>query len=78
MGLASYNFLHVLSIKGYQRRTVALIENGSWAPSAGRVMKEMFSAMKEITLVEPMVSIRSRVHKGDISALEQLAESLCD
>jgi len=72
----AYNFLHVLEAKTYQRRTVAILENGSWAPSAGRVIKEMLSRMKEISLIEPMVSIRSRLHKGDIPALEALAEAL--
>ena len=71
-----HDFLYRLQAKGYQKRTVGLIENGSWAPSAGRVMKEMLGAMKEITLVEPMVTIRSRMHTGDIPAFEALADAM--
>ena len=71
-----YDFLHRLQIKGYCNRKVALVENGSWAPSAGRVMKEMLSAMNGIEIVEPMVTIRSRMKQADIPALESLADSL--
>lgn len=52
------DFLHHLQSKNYQKRTVALIENGSWAPSAARTMKGMLDAMKEITVVEPIVTVR--------------------
>lgn len=71
-----YDFLHRLQIKGYCNRKVAIIENGSWAPSAGRVMKEMLSTMPNIEIVEPMVTIRSRMKSTDIPALESLANSL--
>ena len=71
-----YDFLHRLQIKGYCNRKVAIVENGSWAPSAGRVMKEMLSAMNGIEIVEPMVTIRSRMKQADIPALESLADSL--
>ena len=71
-----HDFLYRLQTKGYQRRTVGLVENGSWAPSAGRVMKEMLGAMKEITLVEPMVTIRSRMHAEDLPKLEALADAM--
>ena len=71
-----YDFLHRLQIKGYCNRKVALVENGSWAPSAGRVMKEMLSAMNGIEIVEPMVTIRSRMKSTDIPALEDLASAL--
>ena len=71
-----YDFLHRLQIKGYCNRKVGLVENGSWAPSAGRVMKEMLSAMNGIEIVEPMVTIRSRMKEVDIPALEALADSL--
>lgn len=72
----AYNFLHILQMKAYQSRKVALVENGSWAPSAGRVMKEMFGAMKDITLVAEPVTIRSRMKAEDIPALEALAEAI--
>ena len=71
-----HDFLYRLQAKGYQKRTVGLIENGSWAPSAGRVMKEMLGAMKEITLVEPMVTLRSRMHADDLPKLEALAAAM--
>ena len=71
-----YEFLHRLQIKGFCNRKVALIENGSWAPSAGRVMKEMLSTMNGIELVEPMVTIKSRMKQSDIPALESLADAI--
>ena len=69
-------FLHTLQMKAYQQRRVALVENGSWAPSAGRVMKEMFGAMKDITLVEPLVTIWSRMKDTDLPSLEALADAI--
>ena len=71
-----YEFLHRLQIKGFCNRKVAIIENGSWAPSAGRVMKEMLSSMNGIELVEPMVTIKSRMKQADIPTLEALADSI--
>lgn len=71
-----YDFLHRLQIKGYCKRSVAIVENGSWAPSAGRVMREMFGAMKEVCVVEPAVTIRSRMRPEDIPALEALADAI--
>ncbi len=71
-----HDFLHHLQIKAYQRRRVAIIENGSWAPCAGRVMREMLTQMKDIDIVEPMVTIRSRMKQADIPAMEALADAL--
>ncbi len=71
-----YEFLHRLQIKGFCNRKVGIIENGSWAPSAGRVMKEMLSTMSNIEIVEPMVTIRSRMKAADIPALDSLASAL--
>ena len=71
-----YEFLHRIQIKGYKGRRVGLIENGSWAPSAGRVMKEMLAEMKGIDLVEPMVTIRSAMQPTDVPAMEALAEGM--
>ena len=71
-----YEFLHRLQIKGYCNRKVAIMENGSWAPSAGRVMKEMLSSMNGVEIVEPMVTIKSRMKVADIPALETLASAL--
>lgn len=70
------DFLHHLQMKSYQRRRVAIIENGSWAPTAGRIMRGMLEQMKEIEIVEPMVTIRSRMKRADLPALETLADAL--
>ena len=71
-----HDFLHHLKLKAYQKRRVGIIENGSWAPCAGRVMKGMLETMKEIEIVEPMVTIRSAMKQGDIPALEALADAV--
>jgi flavorubredoxin len=69
-------FIAHLQDKSWQNRRVGLIENGSWAPSAGRVMKEKFSAMKNVTVLEPLVTIRSAMKDSDLPALETLCEAL--
>ncbi|MBP3612410.1 MAG: FprA family A-type flavoprotein [Rikenellaceae bacterium] len=71
-----YDFLHHLQIKSFQKRRVAIIENGSWAPSAGRVMRAMLGEMKDLEIVEPMVTIRSRMKSTDLPAMEALADAL--
>ena len=70
------DFLNRLSHKAYQNRKVALIENGSWAPSAGRVMKGMLEGMKNITLCENSVTIKSTMKEDTVKAMETLAEEL--
>ena len=72
----AYDFLHALQMKGWQKRRVALIENGSWAPSAGRVMKEMLSAMKEVEIIGELVTIKSRLKPEDMPALEALVNTV--
>ncbi|MBR1500426.1 MAG: FprA family A-type flavoprotein [Bacteroidales bacterium] len=69
-------FLHHLRDKAWQKRRVGLIENGSWAPSAGRVMREQLSAMKEMEVVEPTVTLRSRMKDSDLAAMEALADAI--
>ena len=71
-----HDFLHHLKLKAYQKRRVGIIENGSWAPCAGRVMKGMLETMKEIEIVEPMVTIRSAMKQGDLPAMEALADAI--
>ena len=71
-----HDFLHHLKLKNFQNRKVAIVENGSWAPTAGRVMRAMLEGMKNIAIVEPVVTIRSRMKEGDIPAMEQLASNL--
>ena len=70
------DFLHHLKSKNFQRRKVALLENGSWAPSAGRVMRALLGEMKAIDIVEPMVTIRSRMKESDLSAMQQMVDEL--
>lgn len=71
-----YDFIHHLQIKAWQNREVALIENGSWAPTAGRVMKEMVEAMKNVTIKGDTVTLRGRMKESDIPALEALADAI--
>ncbi len=71
-----HDFLHHLQIKSYQKRKVGIVENGSWAPCAARVMRSMLETMKDVEIVEPMVTILSRMKQEDIPALEALAEAL--
>lgn len=70
------DFLHHLKVKAYQNRKVAIIENASWAPAAGKIMKEMFAEMKKITIVEDIVSITSTVKEKDMEAMAQMAKEL--
>ena len=71
-----HDFLYHLQIKGYQRRRFGLVENGSWAPSAGKVMTEMIGQMKECEIVGPLVTIRSRMKDSDLPQLEALADAV--
>lgn len=73
------DFLNRLSHKAFQNRKVAIIENGSWAPTAARTMKSMLDGMKNVTVCENTVTILSTMKEKDASAMEQLAdELLCD
>ena len=69
-------FLNVLKIKAYQKRKVALVENGSWAPSAARVMKSYVEGFKDVTLVEPVVTVRSTLKDADVPKLQELVDNL--
>ena len=70
------NFLHLLQAKAWQQKRVGLIENGSWAPASGRIMKEAFAAMKGVTVVEPAVTLLSTMKSTDLPALEALADAM--
>ena len=72
----AYNFIHTLQMKSWQQRKVALVENGTWAPSAGKVMKELFGAMKDVEIVGDLVTLRSRMKESDRAALEALADAI--
>ena len=71
-----HDFLYHLQIKNYQKRRFGIIENGSWAPSAGKVMRSMIEALKDCEIVEPMVTIRSRMKSADEPQFKLLADSL--
>ena len=73
-----YDFIHHLQIKAWQNREVALIENGSWAPTAGRVMTQMIGEMKNVTIKGDLVTLRGRMKDTDIPALEALAEAILE
>ena len=70
------DFLLHLKAKNYQKRTVALIENGSWAPQAARKMREILEPMKNITILDPIVTIRSAMKAETIEKMEELVENL--
>ncbi|MDE6698134.1 MAG: FprA family A-type flavoprotein [Lachnospiraceae bacterium] len=70
------DFLNHLQSKSYQNRTVGIIENGSWAPTAGRTMKSMLEVMKNITVLEPMVTIKSTLKEENMSALMELVNAV--
>lgn len=70
------SFLAHLKSKAYQKRKVGLVENGSWAPCAGRIMKSTLESMKDITLAEPLVTIRSAQKPADEVQLNALADAM--
>ena len=70
------DFLHHLKSKAYQKRTVGLLENGSWAPSAARTMKAVVEQMKNVSIVEPVVTIKSTMKDSDIENMEKLADAI--
>lgn len=69
-------FLHHLKSKNYQKRTVGLIENGSWAPMAAKQMKALLEGMKDITICDTVVSIKSTMKDTNIESMKKLAEEL--
>lgn len=69
-------FLTNLKERNYQKRKIGIIENGTWAPSAGKRMKEILEQMKEIEIVEPTITIKSKMKDGDIEKLEKLADEI--
>ncbi|MDE5785947.1 MAG: FprA family A-type flavoprotein, partial [Duncaniella sp.] len=75
---AMYNFLHHLDAKKLQRRRVALVENGSWAPTAARNMNEQLSKMKDMTVVSPVLTLNSRLHTEDAPTITALVKSLME
>ena len=70
------DFIHHLKAKAYQKRTVAFIENGSWAPMAAKKMKEVVETFKDINIVEPVISIKSTVKEENVEQMKELAKVL--
>lgn len=70
------DFLRHLKAKNYQKRKAAVIENGSWAPTAGKVIRGLLEEMKEIAVCENTVTIKSTMNDQTVCAMEQLAEAL--
>ncbi len=73
---AMYNFLHHIQAKQLRGRRVGLVENGAWAPVAARLMAGALEKMKDMTVVEPVVTLNARLHHDDITKLTLLAEAL--
>ena len=69
-------FLIHLKDRNYQKRKVGIIENGSWAPSAGRCMKNILAEMKDIEIIEPLVTIKAKLNKDSTEKLKELGESI--
>ncbi len=70
------DFIHHLKIKNYQKRTVGIIENGSWAPVAAKLMRAEFDEMKDIKVLDETVTIRSTVKEADGESIRALAKAL--
>ena len=70
------DFLNRLSHKAFQKRTIGLIENGSWAPVAAKSMQNILATMKNLTICEPTVTIKSTMKPADVTAMEALADAL--
>lgn len=69
-------FLQHIRSKNYQKRTVGIMENGTWAPMAGKVMRGILEGMKDIRMVEPVVTIKSAVKETSLNVMEELARAL--
>ena len=70
------SFLEALAEKKYQNRNVAFVQNGSWAPMATKAMKEIITNCKDLTLLEPEITIEGAMTNETIIELEKLAEVL--
>ena len=69
-------FLYKLKERNYQNRKIGIIENGSWAPSAGKSMRNILQEMKDINIIEPSITIKSTMKKETIEQLEKLADNM--
>ena len=69
-------FLNRLKDRNYQKRKVGIIENGSWAPSAGRCMKNILNEMKELEIIEPVITIKSTLNEDSLEKIKDLVEKI--
>ncbi len=70
-------FIDHLTERNFQGRTIALIENGSWAPTAAKTMKAMLEGCKNLTFTDTVVTVKSGVKAENIAQLEAMADELC-
>lgn len=73
---AMLNLLHDMAALNIQNRTVGLIENGTWAPSAGKSMRTLLEGMKNMTILEPVATVKSALKKDSRDSLSQLKDAL--
>lgn len=73
---AMHDFIYHLQCKNLSHRKVGLVENGSWAPVAARIMTDMLGKMKDMEIVGPTVTVRSRLHQSDMTVMQTLADAL--
>ena len=72
------HLLRHLKDRNYQHRTVGIIENGSWAPSAAKSMNAILEEMKDINIIEPVVTIKSTLKDADVEKLNELADKMIE
>lgn len=72
------DFIHHLQAKGFKNRKIGLMENGSWGPMAAKKMREELETLKDITFVDPVVTIKSSMSEEDIPQMEALAAAICE
>ena len=70
------DFLYHLKLKNYQKRTVGILENGSWAPMAGKLMREYVEGFKDCVVAEPVVTVKSALNDASRAQLKALAHAL--
>jgi flavorubredoxin len=71
-------FIDALTERGYRNKTVAFIENGSWAPTATTVMKKLLEKSKNLEYAENNITIKSAVNEATLQKIEALAKELCN
>jgi len=76
--LPMHDFLTHLSYKTYQNRKVGIMENGSWGPTAARTMKKLLEDMKNITIIDPTVTIKTTMKEADLASIAALADAMVE